>query len=188
MGVRVECDWCRQAIPAGTAYVTVQIDGQIVKGHPANDPEDVGGPARVYCGLDRYNDDDPAANGVSIGRDGWGHRTSCAQRMLAALNGNPVGRADMGLEWRLVPQVAPSPDYFIDGAVELLEMSSRALVAIRKAGIDRVHELARLTEAEWRAIPGIKDAGAQEIREALHRHAHINPKKLAALVTDGASS
>jgi hypothetical protein len=66
-GYRVECDWCRRAIPASAPYVTVQIDGKIIQGHPSNDPEDVGGPARVYCGLDRYDDADPAANGVGIG-------------------------------------------------------------------------------------------------------------------------
>lgn len=190
MGIRVECDWCRQAIEAGEPYVTVEINGKIIEGCPQNEPKSVDGPARVYCGQDRYTDDDLAARGLGIGSRGqeenWGHRPSCAQRMLAALHGNPIGRADMGLEWRLVAQVAPRADYLIDAPVEALELPGRTLVALRKAGIERIHELARLTEAEWRAISGIAGGGAAEIHNALHKHARINPKKLAALV-DGAA-
>ena len=108
MGIHIACDWCRQPLQPGDPYVTVVIEGSIVQGHPSNPREDVGGPARVYCALDRYNDDDLAAHGLAIGDGHFSHRPSCAQRMLAALNGDPAGRADRGLEWRLVAQVAPA--------------------------------------------------------------------------------
>jgi hypothetical protein len=75
MGIRVECDWCRQPIKAGTPYVTIEIDGKA-------GGRDVGGPARVFCG------------------DG---ETSCAGRLLALLDANPEGPVDMGMAWQLVP-------------------------------------------------------------------------------------
>jgi len=177
MGVRVECDWCRQTIPAGDPYVTVEIDGKV--GCGAEAPRDVSAPARVYCGRDRYTDDDPAAGGVVLSsRRGWTHRVSCAQRVLAALEGNPVGRVDMGLEWRLVPQAAPRAGWLIDGPVDELGLSDRALRALRQAGVDQVHALAELTEAQWFGIRGIGRNGADEIREALHRRHRTNPTKL----------
>ena len=77
MGIRVECDWCRNPIEAGTSYITVAVDGKI-------DQEDIGGPARVFCA-------------------GGREEQSCARRLLALLDGNPQGRVDMGLEWQLVP-------------------------------------------------------------------------------------
>lgn len=187
MGIRVECDWCRRKIEPGERYVTVQIDGQIVTGHHANEPKDVGGPARVYCGLDRYEDDDPAANGYTIG-GGRHHRPSCASRMLAALDGNPAGRTDMGLEWRLVAQVAPSATYLIEGPVDTLELGGRVRAALKKAGVDTVRQLAQLTGAQWQAIPGITERGAEEILMALHRYQKVKPKDLVERTQAGAEA
>lgn len=42
MGIRVECDWCRERIEARNGYITLVVEGK-VKGR------DVGGPARVFC-------------------------------------------------------------------------------------------------------------------------------------------
>lgn len=178
MGVRVECDWCHQAIPAGMPYVTILIEGSYVSGHVANEPVDVGGPARIYCGYDRYEDDDPAAGGW-LG--GWGHRTGCAQLALAALNGNPIGRADMGMEWKLVARQAPSLRHLIDASVDVLDLDGRVMRAIKQSGITTVHDLAVLTEAQWRAIRGVGDSGPEKIRAALHKHGAADAKKIAAV-------
>jgi hypothetical protein len=78
MGIRVECDWCREPITTGESYMTLAIDGKI-------NGEDASGPARVFCG--------------GRGRKG---EESCGSRLLALLNGNPGGRVDMGMEWQLV--------------------------------------------------------------------------------------
>jgi DNA-directed RNA polymerase alpha subunit len=102
--------------------------------------------------------------------------------MLAALNGNPEGRTDMGLEWRLVAQQAPSPKRLIEAPVGALEVNGRTRSALQKAGIATVRELARMTEAEWRAIPGISENGAQEILTALHKHENVKPKALVEKV------
>ena len=182
MGINIACDWCRQPIQAGDPYVTVVVEGSIVEGHPSNEPKNVGGPARVYCALDRYNDEDTAANGYGIPgqNERWGHRPSCAQRMLAALYGNPEGRADMGLEWRLVAQVAPNPRWLLDGPIASLNVQTRIQTALAKAGVKTVRELARMTEAEWQAIPGITDRGADEILSALHKHSRVKAKDVVA--------
>jgi hypothetical protein len=183
MGVRVECDWCRQTIKAGDPYITVAIDGKIKKG--GHDVEDLSQPARVYCGADRYEDDDPAGRGYL----GWEHRLSCAQRVLTALAGNPEGRVDVGLEWRLVPQVAPRPERLVNGSIADLKLSGRTVKALRTAGVATIHDLAVLTEAEWAAIRGITfDGGVQDIRNALHSHACSRPKKtLTAVQTPDAA-
>jgi len=178
MSIRVECDWCKQAIPAGDRYVTIEIDGKIVSGHRSNEPEDVSGPARVYCALDRYDEDDPAARGMGIGGRQWGHRESCAKRVLAVLNGNPAGRVDMGMQWRLVPIAAPKAEWLIDAPVAVLTVSRRTLAALEKAGVETVHELARMTEAQWLGIRGIAKGGAKEILKALHRHEDVKPAAL----------
>jgi hypothetical protein len=52
--------WGRKPIEAGEPYVTVEISGSVV--HGSRRPEDVGGPARVYCG-GRRDYDDPAVCG-----------------------------------------------------------------------------------------------------------------------------
>lgn len=185
MGVRVECDWCRQPIEPGEPYVTVEIDGQMRQGAPGNKHKSASQPARVYCGADRYEDGDPAARGLGYGNHQWGHRESCAKRMLAALDGNPAGRADCGLEWKLVAQVAPRPDYLVDAPVDALTLSGRTIAALQKAGVATVRELAVMTEAQWLAIKGIGRSGGKEILEALHRHTKVDPK---ALVGEGAPS
>lgn len=105
--------------------------------------------------------------------------------MLAALEGNPEGRADMGLEWLLVAQGAPMAEHLIEAPVDALKVSSRVLAALQKAGIASVRELARLTEAQWLGIKGIGGGGADEIRKALHKHASVDPK---TLVPEGVAS
>jgi hypothetical protein len=179
LGIRVECDWCRQTIPAGAPYVTVEIDGKISSGHSGSDPVSVSQPARVFCGNDRLLDDDPATHGWQTDA-GWGRRESCAKRMLAALEGNPVGRADCGMEWRLVPQAAPHPELLIDAPLDALKLSNRTRAMLEKAGITTVHDLAALTKAQWLAIKGIAGPSAEEIRKALHRHQSADPKTLVA--------
>ena len=175
MGIRVECDWCRQTIKPGDPYITVAIDGKIR--HGGRESEDLSGPARVYCGADRYLDDDPAAEGWS---GDWGHRPSCAQRVLAALAGNPEGRVDAGLEWRLMPQAAPRPETFVNGPVsDLNGLRAPILKALETAGVETIHDLASLTEAQWVAIRGISRHGVEEIRKALRSHAYSRPKKKA---------
>ena len=50
MGIHIACDWCRQPLKSGDPYVTVEIQGSIVRGHRSNEPEDVGGAgARLLC-------------------------------------------------------------------------------------------------------------------------------------------
>jgi hypothetical protein len=179
MGIRVECDWCRKPIEAGLPYITIEVDGKIVKGCSSNKLEDVCGPARVYCGADRYYDDDPAACGYWTEANKMYHRPSCAQRVLTALDGNPEGRVDMGLEWRLVAQGAPNWEHLTDGPVELLKLEGRVLAAIKRAGITHIRELGRLTEAQWLAIPGIGRSRGNDIRKALRSHEKVKPKELA---------
>lgn len=170
MGVRIECDWCHQKIDRGDPYVTVEFDGCVRRGASAIEP--LLEQARVYCGADRYTDEDPAANATfGIGdraSEGWWHRDSCFTRALAALTGNPVGRADIGLEWRLVASPAPSPDYLLDADVDAMQVGEPVRAALRQAGVARVREVALLTHAELIAIPGIGHRRADAIRQSLH--------------------
>jgi hypothetical protein len=174
MGVRVECDWCRQTIKPGEPYVTVAIDGKVEN---RNKVEDLSLPARVYCGGGRREDDDPAAQGWN---GGWWPRESCAQRVLTALAGNPDGRVDAGLEWRLMPQAGSSPETFVNGPVsDLKGLRPPVLKALETAGIETIHDLASLTEAQWVAIRGVSCHGVAEIRKALASYAYARPKKKA---------
>jgi hypothetical protein len=177
MGIRVECDWCRKPIEAGEPYVSIEIEGKVR--HGARGPEDVSEPARIYCGADRYHDDDPAACGHLVEPGEHHHRPSCASRVIAALSGAPDGRVDMGMEWRLVAQGAPKWEHITDGPIELLKVKDkRTLVALRAAGVETVRELSLLTEAQWLAIPGIKYSRAEDIRVALCRHEKAKPAQL----------
>jgi len=180
MGVRVECDWCRQAIAPGDPYVTVEVDGRIIRGARGNEPIDVAAPARVYCGLDRYLDDDPAGRAMGWNEDDWGHRESCARRLLTVLAGLPAGRVDAGMEWRLVPVSGPRVELLIDAPLAALDLRSRTRAALDRAGVATVHELALLTEAQWRGVKGIGRAGAADIRRALHKHRHATPQAIIA--------
>jgi hypothetical protein len=143
MGIRVECDWCRNPIEAGTTYVTVAIEGKI-------DREDVGGPARVFCG----------------------GAAGCARRLLTLLDGNPQGRVDMGLEWQLVPAggaendshgnrtPAPRPvaaDADLAEFLETLAPSPKAALrrAFHSAGVATLDQAAGMTDDELMEIRGI---------------------------------
>ena len=182
MGVRVECDWCRQTIKPGEPYVTVAIDGKI---NQVGKVEVLSQPARVYCGGGRHEDDDPAAQGWN---GGWWPRLSCAQRVLTALDGNPDGRVDAGLEWRLVPQAALRPETFVNGPVsDLKGLRPPVLKALEMAGVETIHDLASLTEAQWVAIRGVSRYGVEEIRKALRSYAYSRPKKNAPARTNAAT-
>ena len=165
MGIRVECDWCRQAIAAGTSYITVEVDGKI-------SGKSVSAPARVYCGF---------------GGD------SCARRLLGVLEGNPIGRADMGFEWQLVSIVAPeapatepaanvpAPRAPIDpnesvrfgGAditAELHEFIRSRVApsykfALPRAGIVSIEQAAAMSDYELLALKGVGGGMVMALRE-----------------------
>lgn len=165
MGIRVECDWCRQAIAAGEPYATLEIDGKIGQ-------TSVSEPARVYCG---------------------GGRNSCASRVLGVLEGNPIGRNDMGFEWQLVPvegvlrmpasaPVAnvPSPRAFDPSetvtlagkniTAELDEfIRSRVAPAYKfalpRAGIVSVDQAAAMSDEELLAVEGVGWGMIKSLRE-----------------------
>jgi Helix-hairpin-helix domain len=148
MGIRVECDWCREAIATGESYVTLAIDGKINR-------EDVSGPARVFCG----------------GRGGKNEQ-SCGSRLLALLNGNPGGRVDMGMEWQLVEvsgalesdqrhrHSTPRPVSADADLAEFLATISdghqtRTRNALAKAGLATLDEIAAMSDDDLMAINGI---------------------------------
>ena len=159
MGVRVECDWCRDTIKPGEPYVTVAIDGKI-GGRGASQP------ARVYCGREE----------------------GCAGRLLALLDANPGGPVDMGMEWRLVsvhdasageavptrwrgggsnPEPAPvEADADLDAFLDTL--SSSACCKLRRKldrqGISELEQLEKMTDDELMALEGVAWATRCKIR------------------------
>jgi hypothetical protein len=171
MGIRVECDWCRQTIPAGAPYATVEIDGKI-DGKGGQLATSVAAPARVYCGR---------------GPD------SCGRRVLGVLEGNPVGRADMGFEWQLVPVEAwpphakeeptprvpaarnfdPAETVTFDGVQVTAELheficshvSSSYKYALPRAGIVSIDQAAAMSDEELLALRGIGWRIVKELRK-----------------------
>jgi hypothetical protein len=156
MGIRVECDWCHQAIPPGTPYITIEIDGKAVR-KGGGEAQEVFAPARVYCG------------------SGDGER-NCAERLLALLDANPGGPVDMGMEWRLVAvdgeperptraragdfRPAPEPvaadadlQTFIDSFNAGMHIKLRR--AFEGAGYTTLDQLSAVTAEELMAINGI---------------------------------
>jgi hypothetical protein len=164
MGIRVECDWCRQPIEAGTPYVAVEVDGKV-------EGRDVGGPARVYCGR----------------RDG---DRSCAGRLLALLDANPGGPVDMGMEWRLVrigdearpprgrrrgarPRSITTPPASVQADADLNAFlgtltagsAGRTRHACARQGISTLEQLDALTDDELIEIAGVGSDTRAKIRQ-----------------------
>jgi hypothetical protein len=173
MGIRVECDWCREPIEADEAYVTVQIDGFVFK-PGRRKAKDVSARARVFCG-------------------GGGGEHSCAERLLALLDENPGGPVDMGMEWRLVhvdatpipgePRTsgrggaragshtpAPAPvqaDADLDAFVWTLAPSSRVRTSrgFERDGISTLEQLDAMTDDEIMALHGVSWKIRDKVRE-----------------------
>jgi hypothetical protein len=143
MGIRVQCDWCRETIEAGDKYVTVEIDGK-VKG--------AGGPARVYCAdgcaprllaLLDANPDGPVDMGME-----W--------RLVPI--GEQLDRRGGARPGSFAP--APEPvraDADLDAFLGTLARSStvRTSNAFRRQGISTLEQLDSMTDDELLALEGV---------------------------------
>jgi hypothetical protein len=163
MGIRIECDWCRQPIGKGESYITLAIDGKINR-------EDVSGPARVFCG----------------------QKGSCGSRLLALLNGDRGGRIDMGMEWQLVPVSGPAepqgkrhhsstpPPKPVSADAELLDLMGTLAPSaayklegsLRGAGISTLDQVAAMSDDDLMEVDGIGWALRTKLRRFIEeRHA-----------------
>lgn len=158
MGIRVECDWCRETIDEGMSYVTLAVDGKVGS-------TDVSAPAKVLCG-------------------GTGDTRNCGQRLLAMLDGNEGARVDMGYEWQLVAISSPTPEtpalvgrqpgchrLNIDKGLEdfinsfASSWQQRYYRACKKAGISTLEQMASLDEDSFVALEDFGPTSWGKLRE-----------------------
>ena len=173
MSFHVRCDWCGAGLyKDDQAVMSVKIERKSeLRTMERRWAEEVR-PTLHYCvaGSVDYN---------RMGLPGGGEELdSCYERAIAAIQGTATTPPDMGMEWRLMPidgEGAGSVEPAIglearpDADIANLEIGVRAHNALRKAGIESIHELAALTASQLAEIEGVGPTMAEQIKEGLRR-------------------
>lgn len=182
MSFWIVCDWCGKRLNAkenNYAILTVEIS------HPGAIFKEVD-TSRHLC-ANRSHRDLADRMGLPIGSlEG---DPTCYERAVAAIEGTPTDRPDMGMEWRLVPIHPDRPDHRRalpddtdsrlavlekarqeanqDDGIGTLSLHHATYIALVRNGITKIAQVEAMTDDELLVIPRIGPGRLSELRAAV---------------------